>query len=297
MQKKLSLLAALAVCLIGLRPTASRGADLPVQDYTTTLNGAQIAYTITGSGSQTIFLIHGYPLNGNLFANQRQALGASYRVITMDIRGFGRSVSPDDQGSIDIYANDALALLNQLGISKAIIGGHSLGGAVVVKLYELAPALFSGLILNDAAVFPPSIVEQNMWLGYQTQTREGGDKHGFIGLLLPEFLTGKTRASQPDLVAEVSAEIRAATPNGMIGGAQALQTRGNLTPIFATISVPTLILEGQEDSLTPMEQAKKLHRMISGSQLNIVPGATHGVITEAADTANSIILDWLSANF
>ncbi len=153
------------------------------------------------------------------------------------------------------------------------------------------------LILNDAAVFPPSIVEQNMWLGYQTQTREGGDKHGFIGLLLPEFLTGHDRATRLDLVNEVSAEIRAATPNGMIGGAQALQTRGNLTPIFSTISVPTLILEGQEDSLTPMEQAKKLHQMISGSQLNIVPGATHGVITEAADTVNSIILSWLSANF
>ena len=99
------------------------------------------------------------------------------------------------------------------------------------------------------------------------------------------------------MVAAVTDQIKAASTNGLIGGAHALQTRPDFTSLFSTIAVPTLILYGQEDSLTPMEQAKKLHTMISGSQLTIIPGATHGVIREAATEANAVILSWLSSNF
>ena len=116
-------------------------------------------------------------------------------------------------------------------------------------------------------------------------------------VLLPEFLTGHTRATRPGLVHKVEKLIQAASVNGLVGGAHALQTRPDLASTASQITVPTLILYGQEDSLTPMEQAKKLHNRISGSQLMIVPGATHGVIREAAATANSAISQWLSSSF
>ncbi len=266
------------------------------QQFTATVNGAQIAYTVTGSGSQTIFLIHGYPLNGELFAKQRKALGSTYRVITVDLRGFGNSIAPDQQGSIDLYARDMLALLDQLGIQQAIIGGHSMGGAITVRLYELAPTRFLGMILNDAAVFPPTTVEQNMWIGYQQQAPVLGAP-SLLPLLLPEFLTGHTRSTRPGLVAKVSQLVEAASLNGLVGGAHALQTRPDFSQTFGTISVPTLILYGEEDSLTPMEQAKMLHVAIDPSELVIIPGATHGVVREAPAAANAAITDWLSRHF
>ncbi len=98
-------------------------------------------------------LIHGYPLNGDLFERQRRILGLGFRVITIDLRGFGRSIAPDDEASIDLYADDVLALLDLLNIQQAIIGGHSMGGAITLRMYQRAPDRFRGMILNDAAAF------------------------------------------------------------------------------------------------------------------------------------------------
>ncbi len=284
-------------CLLGFGATTVCAQNQGTQQFTTTINGATIAYSITGASGTPILLIHGYPLNGDLFEKQRQALSASYEVITMDVRGFGNSVAPDTQGTYDLYASDALALLDYLNIPQAIIGGHSMGGGIVTRLYQLAPTRFLGLILNDAAVMPPPTVEQNMWRGYQRQATEMGANVLFLPLLLPEFLTGHTRATRPALVVKVSNQVRAASLNGLIGGAHALETRPDLRPVFPTITVPTLILYGQEDSLTPMEQAQMISSEIPGSTLAIIPGASHGVIREAAGQANAVIASWLSSNF
>lgn len=285
-------------CLAGVGGAATlRAQDQGTQRFTAAVNGAQIAYSVTGANGPTVVLIHGYPLNGDLFEKQRRALSAaSFRVITVDLRGFGGSVAPDEQGSVDLYADDVLALMNQLGIGRAIIGGHSLGGAITLRLYQRAPERFLGMILNDAAAFPPPVVEQFTWRGYQQQAREL-DPSSFVPLLLPEFLTGATRDTRPNVVAKVQNQILAASRNGLVGGARALETRPDLRLVLFNVTVPTLILEGQEDSLTPMEQAATLNRAIPGSTLVVVPGASHGVIREAAAAANAAILDWLGRSF
>ncbi len=190
-----------------------------------------------------------------------------------------------------------LALLDQLNIQQAIIGGHSMGGAVTLRMYQLAPQRFLGMILNDAAAMPPPTVEQAMWRGYQRQAREMGANVLFLPLLLPEFLTGATRNARPSLVTKVSDQVRAASLNGLIGGAHALETRPDFRPEFATITVPTLLLWGEEDSLTPMEQAKLISSEIPNQTLVIIPGASHGVIREAASEANAAISSWLTNNF
>lgn len=284
-----SLLPLLAASLLSLGAFSAQAQT--TQRYTAAINGAQIAYTITGDAAETLLLIHGYPLNGELFAKQRKGLSARFRVVTVDLRGFGDSVAPDNQGTIDLYAQDVLALMDQLGIAQAVIGGHSMGGAVTLRLYELAPTRFRAMILNDAAAFAPPVVEQNMWIGYQQQAPVLGGA-SLVPLLLPEFLTGADRNSRPGLVQKVSEQILAASVNGLVGGAHALQTRPSFSTTFPTITVPTLIIYGEEDSLTPMEQAKRLNVAITGSELVIVPGATHGVIREQPGVANKAILDW-----
>lgn len=292
-----SLLAILAAaCLLGTHATTSHAQSAPTQEYTASINGATIAYTITGGGGDTVLLIHGYPLNGNLFEKQREALSGSYRVITVDLRGFGDSVAPDSNASIQIYANDVLALMDQLGISQAIIGGHSMGGAVTVQLYQMAPTRFLGMILNDAAVMPPPVAEQYMWLGFVEQAPMT-QASGLLPLLVPNFLTGATRTTRPGLVQKVSQQIDAASLNGLIGGAHALQTRPDYSALFAQIAVPVLLLYGQEDTLTPVEQAMMLHTLLPQSKLVIVAGASHAVVREQPGAANTAILHWLGKHF
>lgn len=267
----------------------------PTRRYTAQINGATISYTITGRG-EPLVLIHGYPLNGDLFSQQRRLLSLGFRIITIDLRGFGRSIAPNDAGSIDLYTQDVIDLLNLLNIQRAIIGGHSMGGAITLRLYQLAPQRFRGMILNDPAAMPPPTVEQFMWRGYQQQAREQGAA-SLVPLLLPEFLTGKTRSERPELVTEVTNQILAASVNGLVGGARALETRPDFRPLFPTISVPVLLLYGEEDSLTPVEQGRMLRQMIPNSELAVVRGATHGVIREEPLISNFVIENWASRNF
>lgn len=254
------------------------------------INGARIFYTSTGRG-EPLILIHGYPLSGELFKRQRERLSRRFRVITIDLRGFGRSVAPDEQGSIDIYANDVLALMDFLNIKKAIIGGHSMGGITTLNMYRRAPSRFKGMILIDTTAAPPPTVEQFQWRGYAQQSREMGAE-SLLPLLLPQFLTGDTRLSRPRLTMDVSDIIRQASLNGLVGGANALAERQDLRSVLPTITVPTLILFGLEDPLTSFEVGQMLRAGISDSLLALIPNASHAAILERAQEANAVIRFW-----
>ena len=107
-------------------------------------DGAQLFYKSEGTGPAMV-LIHGYPLGGELFKNNRFALAAAgYRVVTVDLRGFGRSSAPvSDAGSIPTYAQDVLAVMDKLEIKKAVIGGMSMGGMIAFELYRRVPERFA----------------------------------------------------------------------------------------------------------------------------------------------------------
>lgn len=253
-----------------------------------TVNGAQIFYTSTGTGIP-MMLIHGYPLSGDLFTFQRSALSQLFRVITIDQRGFGRSVAPNPIASVDIYSNDVLGVMNALNIQQAVIGGHSLGGIVTLDVYRKAPQRFLGMLLIDTIAAPAPTIEKMMWRGYAQQSAEEGAE-SLLPLLLPEMFTGQTRVSQPGFPAGIANLVRQASLFGLIGGANALADRPDLRPVLPTISVPTLIIVGLEDSLTPVEVSRQLNAAIPRSALAIFPGASHAAIAEVAGAVNSAIL-------
>lgn len=164
-----------------------------------------------------------------------------------------------------------------------------MGGITTLNMYRYAPTRFRAMVLIDTTPMPAPMVEQFMWRGYAQQSRLLGAE-SLLPLLLPEFLTGATRQTRPELVAEVSDLIRQASLNGLVGGANALADRPDLNGVPPGISVPTLILYGEEDSLTPIEIAKMLNASIPPSELVIIPGASHGASRERAEPANAAIL-------
>ena len=163
-----------------------------------TADGASIYYQMQGEGDPML-LIHGYPLNSGLFRDNVGPLSEQYQVITVDLRGFGQSTSPSEEGSIETYATDVLAVMDELGINQAIVGGMSMGGPIVFEMYRQAPERFSGMILNDtidAAASPP---EAGLWAGVAQQAEEMGVA-SLVDFLMPDMLTGETRMNQPELV-------------------------------------------------------------------------------------------------
>ncbi|MCP9494586.1 MAG: alpha/beta hydrolase [Pyrinomonadaceae bacterium MAG19_C2-C3] len=257
------------------------------------INGARIFYTISGRG-EPLVLIHGYPLSGDLFSRQRAALSRHFQVVTLDLRGFGRSVAPNEQASIDIYANDVLALMDFLRIKRAIIGGHSMGGITTLNLYRLAPSRFDGMILIDTIAAPAPTLEQFQWRGYAQQSREMG-ADSLLPFLLPQFLTGETRLTRLPLTTQVASIIRQASLNGLVGGANALAERPDLRGVLPTITVPTLIIFGVEDPLTSFEVGQMLRVSIADSLLGLIPNSSHAAILERGGEANFLIRRWAAA--
>ncbi|UQN08038.1 alpha/beta fold hydrolase [Deinococcus sp. QL22] len=268
------------------------GGTMPRQEGMLDVNGAQIHYVSVGTGIPML-LLHGYPLSGELFARNRDALAAAdYRVITIDHRGYGQSVAPaSDAGSLKTYALDALAVMDQLNVPQAIIGGMSMGGPITFEMWRTAPGRFLGMILIDTLANPAGIVEQNIWKGMAQKASTFGPQ-SLAPELLKDMLTGDTRARRPADALFLTGIVSQASVAGDVAGATVLATRPDSIPTLKTITVPTLILEGLEDTVYPPEFSVKMQQNIAGSKLVIVPGAAHAAIYEKAGAMNAAIIAW-----
>ncbi|WP_295819942.1 alpha/beta hydrolase [uncultured Deinococcus sp.] len=262
---------------------------MPMTSGSVTVNGASVFYKTSGTG-QPLVLIHGYPLNGELFKNNRNLPG--YQVITVDLPGFGKSVAPDANASIENYAMTMLAFMDAMKIDKAVVGGMSMGGMTLLQMYKMAPERFRGLILIDTTADPAGVAEAASWRGNAQQAQQMGVASLVPGLL-PRMLTSVSRTTMPNQVAHLSTLVKNASLNGAVGGGNALATRPDANPVLATITVPTLIVAGVEDNVTPTELQLKMKNAISGSTLVQIPGAGHAATFEKAQAMNAALLRWL----
>ena len=275
-----------------LASSALAGGGSGRQEGMLDVNGAQIHFVSVGSGTPML-LLHGYPLSGELFARNRDALAsAGYRVITIDHRGYGMSTAPADApGDLQTYAKDALAVMDKLQVPKAIIGGMSMGGPITFEMYREAPERFLGMILIDTLANPAGIVEQNIWKGMAQKATMYGPQ-SLAPELLKDMITGQTRMNRPGDAKILTGIVSQASVAGDVAGAMVLANRPNSIPTLKTITVPTLILEGLEDTVYPPEFSMKMQQNIAGSKLVIVPGAAHAAIFEKASAMNAAIITW-----
>ena len=251
---------------------------------------ARIYYEVHGEG-EPLVLVHGYPLNSGLFRDNIGPLSEQYQVITPDLRGYGRSETPNAQGSVATYASDVFAVMDAVGADRAIIGGMSMGGPTVLEMYREAPERFRAMILNDTIAAKSSPSEAGLWQGVGKQAKTLGVP-SLVDFLMPDMLTAETRMNRPELVTYLGSLIKEASQNAAVAGASALETRPDSAATASAITVPTLILTGMDDTLYPYEVAQSLNKGILNSQLVLLPGAAHAAILEAADEANAAILEW-----
>ncbi len=255
------------------------------------VNGARIFYQVAGQG-EPMLLMHGYPLSGALFSRNRDALANRFRVITIDHRGYGKSEAPGVPGDITIYAQDALTLMDELGVERAIIGGHSMGGPITFEMYQRAPERFRGMILIDTIAAPASTIEAALWQGFAAEAQQNGIGSTYINFLIKDMLSGDTRVNQPELVNYLTQIIKQASVDAAVGGAQALTTRPDYTDLLSQIQVPTLVYVGVEDTIYPVAISKMMAEAIPSAQLVTILDAAHAAIFEAPERSNEAILEW-----
>ena len=252
--------------------TSSERLDLPAPEaregQTVSVNGADIFYQDSGEGDALV-LLHGYPLSGALFERVRDDLDDGHRVITIDHRGYGKSTSSEPVTDVTTYAEDALAVLEEIGVETAVIGGMSMGGPIVFEMYRQEPEAFEGMVLIDTNHKSANPIEKGIWEGAEAMLNESGEVSSIIPVLMPDMLTGETRIEEaPAQVDYLTAAIEQASLEGAIGGAKVLVGRPDSTDTLRGLKVPALVLVGLEDSLYPVELAREMADLIPNAELS-----------------------------
>lgn len=285
----------LAACTDGVSDTANGTQFGDADSNYVTINGNEFFYRDSGEGTP-IILIHGWPLSSSLFDDNIPALAEEYRVIAPDLRGFSNSEMSGTPSEIRVedYAQDVLALMDELEIEQAVIGGMSMGGPIVFAMHEQAPERFLGMLLINTIAANPFPQEEQLWLGWAENIEQNG-----VGVIpdqaMGDMLTGQTRMDNPGLVNHLSSMMENASDEGAIAGAYALANRSDFQPMLADITVPALIIVGLEDAIYPFEISQDMQENITDSELNILDGASHAAIIEAPEDANEAILNWMES--
>jgi len=257
------------------------------------LNGVDIAYTDQGKGT-AVLLIHGYPLNKTMWEPQVKDLSASFRVVSVDLRGHGESGAPLWFSTMEMFADDLRALLDHLSIPRAVAAGFSMGGYVAFALYRKYPDRVQGLILADTRPQPDSPEgKQGRFKAAQTAHKEGAG--AIAEVMLPKLLTSKTVETRSDIVQKTRQMITGTPVTGIASDLMAMAERPDSVPLLSAIRCPTLVIVGEEDGLTPPADAKLMAGKIKGAGLEIIPGAAHLSNLEQPEAFNKAVRKFLES--
>ena len=255
------------------------------------VNNIRLAYEDVGSGPP-IVLIHGYPFNRTMWDGQVSALRDNYRVVTLDLRGHGESESSQEPSTMETLAQDVAALLDARGIAQAVVGGLSMGGYVTLAFQQLFPSRVKKLVLADTRA-QADTEEGKKVRGEQVEKilREG--MTGIVDAMLPKLLSAATVSRSPEIVKRVREMMMTTKPEGAVGALRGMAQRDDHTARLSEIKVPTLIIVGSEDAITPPADSEKMHQAVAGSKLTVIEDAGHVSNIEQPDQFNRALLEFL----
>jgi len=255
-------------------------------------DGVEIAYDDVGTGVPVAF-VHGFPHNRTLWAPQVSALVDRARCIAPDLRGFGES-SRHGPFSMDQYADDVAMLLRGLGIERVVVAGLSMGGYVAFALWRRHRSLVRGLVLADTRAGADTDEAREKRRALVDVARTRGSSAVADGQITG-MLGKTTRDKRPALIDEVHRMLESASVEGIVGALEAMMARVDSTDTLATIDVPTLVVVGGEDVLTPPSEAEILHEAIRGSRLEVIQHAGHVSNMERPAAFNHVLTEFLAS--
>lgn len=292
----LALLALTTACRAAPIPAAQRyPAGTPFRAQYRTIDGTRLRIVDSGNGTPVV-LIHS--IGASLYAWRYalpQLVAAGYRVVAFDNRGFGFSDKPAHGYTISDYARLVVALLDSLGVSSAVLVGHSMGGVIAAETALRHPDRVRGLVLIDAAGYGVS------WPGVLKIARwpfVGGIATSFRGRWITGRILRSTYAVPEQVTAADVDQYYAPVPDPAFGRA----LRGVLREFrfdslaggrLASLQTPTLIVWGDADRWIPVRDGSRFSRDIPRSAFVVLPHTGHAAAEESHDEVNRLLLDFL----
>jgi pimeloyl-ACP methyl ester carboxylesterase len=263
--------------------------------YATAVDGTRLHYQFTGRpGRPPVLFIQGLGADKHLWDFQRFGLGWSVRALAHDNRGAGRSDKPHGPYSLTQMADDAVTVLDHAEVATAHVVGASMGGAIAQILAVTHPERVRSLTLACTAC------RNHPWrrelLASWATTADG---HGMATMTrdAARWVIGPRsfRRLMPAL-GWLGPLAFGGTAHGFAAQVEAILTAdedGELATALATIDVPTLVIVGNQDILTPRGDSEELAELIPTAELVVISGAAHGLMVEHASTFNRILGDFL----
>jgi pimeloyl-ACP methyl ester carboxylesterase len=257
------------------------------------IGGRRVHYLDRGEGGPALVLLHAFPLRAAMWTPQLDTLAAAARVVAPDLLGFGATEAPEDPAaySVDVWADQVAGLLDHLGLDRVILGGLSMGGYAALAFVRRHRSRLAGLVLADTRPGPdtPEVAERRR--RQVAQLRERGTAE-LIETMLPALLSEHTSRHRP----EVKRSARGLMDNpaaGFIGALEAMIRRPDATSDLALIDLPTLVVVGDADTLSPPEVAVSMQAAIPGATLAVLPDAGHLSNLEAPEAFTAALADFM----
>ena len=237
----------------------------------------------------TVVFLHAFPLNASMWQAQMEAVGgAGFPVLALDFPGFGTAIS-SGQRTVQEFAQFITDALERERVKDAVLVGLSMGGYVAFRILERHPELVRGLVLADTKASPDAPDARTKRLKMAARIESEGT--GFLqSELIPNLLS---KTVSPEVLLEVQQLAGEAAQGAVYNALAALASRPDSRLMLNDIAIPTLVLVGEDDAITPIGDAEIMSNAIPNARLELIRGAGHLANLEQPQSFNAALLEFL----
>ncbi len=262
--------------------------------HTVKSGDAQIFYRATGEGPP-VLLLHPFPANHELWLPVAEAMASRYRLILPDLRGHGDSEVGDGPATMEKHAADIARVMDDADVGRAPLIGVSIGGYALFEFWRRYRGRAAALGLMNTKAGADSPEARSGRLQAANDVLEHGTE-AFFQSMIPRLLGKTTRETRPDLVDGTLRMLREMSPEDVAQVQRGMAERPDSIDTLKTVNVRTLIITGDEDILTGMNEAQVMHQQISGSQLRVIPKAGHYSPWEQPEEVTKLLRQFLDSS-
>jgi len=273
---------------------ATQAARAPKDEGATslTIGDVTLNYRLQGSGTPLV-CIHGVGSYLEAWEGVAERLADRFRILSFDLRGHGRSTKVGGRYEIDDFVGDVLALADHAGFETFHLAGFSLGGLIAQRLALTHQERIRRLVL--LATVAGRTEDERERVASRLAALQAGDRGSHYDASLSRWLTEDFQARNPELIAMLRRRNAENDPECYAASYRVL-AQTDFGGLLDQIRVPVLIATGEEDAGSNPRMAHYMHERIGGSELHILPGLRHSILTEAPEQVARLMRRFLDSN-
>lgn len=265
----------------------------PIPSHRIRSDDAEIVYWTLGDGPSVV-LLHPFPVNHEFWLPVAESLSTRYRLILPDLRAHGESGAGEGPATMDKHAADLARLMDDAQVPRAPIIGVSIGGYLLFEFWRKHRARVAALGLCNTKAPADGPEARAARLQAANDVLERGTEP-FVQSMAFRVLAKSTQESRPDLVDGALRMMRKMSPEDIVQVQRGMAARPDSVDTLKTINVPTLLITGDEDPMTGVNEAEFMRQRIAGSQLRVIAKAGHYSPWEQPEEATKLLRQFLTA--